>query len=181
MTATHDVKTVTTITPAELKRLLDEQPSLDLIDVRTPAEYRTMHVSAARHLPLGTLDASALKDDHNSNSDRPLYIVCQSGVRSRKACEALLQAGVNAVNVEGGTPACEKVGIEVTRGKQVMSLERQVRIGAGALVAIGTLLGVLVSPWFLVVPGFVGCGLIFAGVTDFCGMGLVLAKMPWNK
>jgi DUF2892 family protein len=85
------------------------------------------------------------------------------------------------VNVEGGTPACERAGLAVKRGRRVMSLERQVRIAAGALAAAGTLLSALVSPWFLVVPGFVGCGLVFAGVTDWSGMGMLLARMPWNR
>jgi hypothetical protein len=62
-----------------------------------------------------------------------------------------------------------------------MSLERQVRIAAGSLVVLGTVLGAFVHPAFLGLPAFVGAGLIFAGVTDTCGMGMLLARMPWNR
>ncbi len=173
--------TVRSITPEELKGLLALGHAIELIDVRTPVEYRGAHVTAASNKPLDKLDAEAIKAARADCADQPLYVVCQSGARSHKACEQLLASGVVAVSVEGGTPACEKAGVPITRGKAVISLERQVRIGAGSLVALGVLLGALVNPWYLVVPGFVGCGLIFAGVTDWCGMGLMLAKMPWNR
>ncbi len=173
--------TIQTITPEELGEMLVLDTQVDLIDVRTPAEYEGLHVEAARSVPLDALDARALSEQRVSPGEAPIYVVCQSGARSAKACEKLCEAGVVAVSVEGGTPACERAGLAVKRGKQILSLERQVRIGAGALVALGTLLGVTLSPWFLVVPGFVGCGLIFAGLTDWCGMGMLLAKMPWNR
>ena len=84
--------------------------------------------------------------------------------------------------VEGGMAAWEKMGLPVERGPSaVISIERQVRIGAGALVLIGTVLAWIVHPGFIVVPGFVGAGLVFAGITDYCGMGRVLCKMPWNR
>ncbi len=173
--------TLQTITPEELSELLVLDTQIDLIDVRTPAEYESVHVEAAMNVPLDGLNTGALAEQRRGSSETPVYVVCQSGARSRQACEKLCEAGVVAVSVEGGTPACERAGLVVKRGKQTLSLERQVRIGAGALVALGTLLAVVASPWFLVVPGFVGCGLIFAGLTDWCGMGMVLAKMPWNR
>lgn len=172
---------VQTITPEELAALLKQDGRVDLIDVRTPAEYGSVHVEAALNVPLDGLDTGALAEQRKSSSESPVYVVCQSGARSRQACEKLCEAGVVAVSVEGGTPACERAGLAVKRGKQTLSLERQVRIAAGAFVALGTLLAVVVSPWFLVVPGFIGCGLIFAGLTDWCGMGMLLAKMPWNR
>ena len=111
----------------------------------------------------------------------PVYLICRSGSRGKQACEKLLSAGYeNVVNVEGGTLAWEKAGLPVRRGKKVISLERQVRIAAGSLVLLGSLLGLL-SPWFFALPAFVGAGLVFSGVTDTCGMGLLLAKMPWNR
>ena len=85
------------------------------------------------------------------------------------------------MNVEGGTQAWEQAGLPVVRGKKTISLERQVRIAAGALVFLGTILGAAVSPYLLIIPGFVGAGLVFAGITDTCGMGMMLAKMPWNQ
>jgi rhodanese-related sulfurtransferase len=98
------------------------------------------------------------------------------------ACERLAAAGVaSVVNVEGGTLAWEKAGLPVVRGKKAMSLERQVRIAAGSLVLIGTVLGAFVHPYALGLAGFVGAGLVFAGITDTCGMGMLLARMPWNQ
>jgi rhodanese-related sulfurtransferase len=87
----------------------------------------------------------------------------------------------NLVNVEGGTLAWEQAGLPVVRGKEAISLERQVRIAAGSLVLLGTALGAFVHPAFLGLAAFVGAGLVFAGVTDSCGLGMLLARMPWNQ
>ena len=83
--------------------------------------------------------------------------------------------------VEGGTKAWEAAGLPVVRGQGMISIERQVRIGAGAMVLLGVVLGAWVDPYWFFLSGLVGAGLIFAGVTDWCGMGLLLAKMPWNQ
>ena len=85
------------------------------------------------------------------------------------------------VNVEGGTLACVEAGLPVVRGKKAISLERQVRIAAGSLVLLGVLLGWFVHPAFIGLSAFVGAGLVFAGITDTCGMGMMLARMPWNQ
>jgi rhodanese-related sulfurtransferase len=107
--------------------------------------------------------------------------VCRSGGRSQQACEKFLKAGfANVVNVEGGTLACENTGLPLVRGKKVISLERQVRIAAGSLVLLGVVLGWLVHPYLVGLSAFVGAGLLFAGLTDTCGMGMLLARMPWN-
>jgi rhodanese-related sulfurtransferase len=172
--------TVQTITPEELGELLVMDERVDLIDVRTPAEYESAHVQVARNVPLDALDPDDLIKHRKSPGDAPIYVLCPSG-EPGAACEKLQEAGMVGVCVEGGTPACERAGIAVKRGRRVLSLERQVRIVAGTLILIGTALSALVSPWFLIVPGFVGCGCIVAGVTNFCGMELILAKMPWNR
>ena len=83
--------------------------------------------------------------------------------------------------IEGGTDLWSERGLPVEKGKGSISLERQVRIVAGTLVFLGTLMGTVVNQYLLIIPGFVGAGLIFAGITDTCAMGLLLAKMPWNK
>lgn len=168
----------TTITPDHLRAQLDRA---DLIDVRTPAEFRSVHVDGARSMPLDSLDVRAVAESRPANAIGPTLVLCKSGGRAKKAWEQLAAAGHEAAVVEGGTDACVAAGLRCTRGRAVMSLERQVRIAAGALVFVGTVLGVTVTPWFLIVPGFVGAGLVFAGVTDFCGMGLLLAKLPWNR
>jgi rhodanese-related sulfurtransferase len=111
-----------------------------------------------------------------------LYFICRSGSRGKQACEKLLAAGlVDVVNVEGGTVAWEQAGLPVVRGKKSISLERQVRIAAGALVLMGALLAYFAHPVWIGLAAFVGAGLMFAGITDTCGMGMILARMPWNQ
>ena len=83
--------------------------------------------------------------------------------------------------MDGGMRAWLDAGLPVNRGVQRMSLERQVRIAAGFLSATGGVLALLVSPWFAAVPAFVGTGLVFAGVTDTCAMGMLLARLPYNR
>lgn len=171
--------TISTITPQDLATRLEGEQDLELIDVRTPVEYREVHVSFARNVPLDTLDITNFKE---RSSEQPLYVICRSGGRGQKACEALQAAGIeNVLNVSGGTLAWEAAGLPVLRGKKAISLERQVRIAAGSLVLLGVVLGVLVHPGFLGISAFVGAGLTFAGITDTCGMGMMLAKMPWNQ
>lgn len=173
---------VQTITPREVEELMRRGRAVDLIDVRTPVEYREVHAEAARSVPLDRLDPRAVMEARNGANEEPLYMICRSGSRGRQACEAFHAAGfANVVNVEGGTLAWERAGLPVTRGKKAVSLERQVRIAAGSLVMIGTALGAFVHPAFLGLSGFVGAGLVFAGVTDTCGMGMMLARMPWNR
>ena len=83
--------------------------------------------------------------------------------------------------MEGGTSAWQSAGLPVVKGKQVMSLERQVRIAAGALVVLGAVIGHFVHPGGFALSAFVGAGLVFAGITDTCGMGMLIARMPWNR
>ena len=152
------------------------------MDVRTPAEFATAHIPFARNVPLDRLDAKAVADERRAAPGEPLYIICQAGGRGRQACEKLAAAGcAQVINVEGGTGAWIAGGYPVTRGKQTISLERQVRIAAGSLVLVGVLLGVFVHIYLLGLAAFVGAGLIFAGITDTCGMGMLLARMPWNR
>ena len=157
-----------TITPIELQNLLSTQPDLPLIDVRTPVEFAEVHVPQARNEPLDTFKPR----------NEPVYLLCRSGNRAVKAAGKCPQAVV----VEGGTLAWIEAGLPVDRSpSKVISLERQVRIAAGSLVLTGAALGWLVHPGFYGLSALVGGGLIFAGITDFCGMGLLLAKLPWNR
>jgi len=173
---------VQTITPNELEGLRRREQAVDLIDVRTPVEYREVHADPARSVPLDRLDPRAVMEARNGTRHEPLYVICRSGSRGRQACEAFQAAGFsNVVNVDGGTLAWEQAGLPVVRGKKAVSLERQVRIAAGSLVVLGAALGAFVHPAFLGLAAFVGAGLVFAGVTDTCGMGMILARMPWNR
>jgi rhodanese-related sulfurtransferase len=168
--------------PVELSNLCKDGKKVDLVDVRTPVEYREVHVSYARNVPLDRLDPAAVMRGRNGSADEPLYLICRSGGRGRRACELFVEAGFpNVVNVEGGTTACVAAGLPVVRGKRAVSLERQVRAAAGSLVVFGAVLGWFVHPAFIGLSAFVGAGLIFSGITDTCGMGMILARMPWNN
>lgn len=172
---------VRTVRPRQLAELC-KNGRIDLIDVRTPVEYRELHATDARNVPLDRLDPAALMQGRNGSDDEPLYLICRSGGRGRQACEKFLGAGFpNVVNVEGGTLAWAECGLPVVRGQKAISLERQVRIAAGLLVLLGASLGWLMHPAFVGLSAFVGAGLVFAGVTDTCGMGMLLARMPWNQ
>lgn len=173
---------MTTITPAHLQQLLDSHSGLSVLDVRTPVEFAEVHVPQAHNVPLDKFDPKSLLASGRVKKDQPVYLLCRSGARASKAAEKLAKDGLdNGVVVEGGTLAWIDAGLPVNRGAaKVISLERQVRIVAGALVFIGVLLAIFVHPYFIALPGFVGAGLVFAGITDFCGMGLLLAKLPWN-
>ena len=171
---------IKTISASEVVRARPAGEPPCLIDVRTPSEFRALHAQGARSVPLDRLDPRALLE--NRDSTRPLYVLCQSGTRARKACEKFAAAGFdNALVIEGGTVAWEKAGGPVERGKRAMSLERQVRIAAGLLVLVGAILALTVNLWFLLLAAFIGAGLVFSGLTDTCGMGMVLAHMPWNQ
>jgi rhodanese-related sulfurtransferase len=170
---------VPSLSPRQLFDKLQAGQPVELIDVRTPAEFRAVHAAAARNIPLDRLDPVSLRQQCHG---RAIYTICRSGGRGRQACEKLLAAGFqNVVNVDGGTLAWEQAGLPVVRGAETISLERQVRIAAGSLVLLGCLLAYLVSPWWMLLAAFIGAGLVFAGVTDTCGMGMLLAKMPWNR
>lgn len=171
---------ISTITPEKLAELIHAGAAVELIDVRTPVEYREVHVSHARNVPLDQLNAAQFAA---GRSDRaPLYVICRSGSRGKQACERFLAAGyTNVVNVEGGTQAWDQAGLPVVRGKKAISLERQVRIAAGLLVLTGSVLGYFVSTYWIGLSAFVGVGLTFAGITDTCGLGMLLARMPWNQ
>jgi len=173
---------IQTIPLADIRRLLESGTPLTIWDVRTPAEFAAVHAQGARLMPLNKLDAAQITANR-THAEQPIYVICQSGARAGKACEKLTAAGVGAVlSIEGGTSAWESAGLPVVRGTgKVISLERQVRIAAGLMVFVGTLLAWLISPWFLILPGFVGAGLAFSGITNTCGMAMVLAKMPWNQ
>jgi rhodanese-related sulfurtransferase len=168
-----------TISPLELHSRLATQPGLALVDVRTPVEFAEVHVPQARNAPLDELQPGAVQVP----KDQPVYLLCQSGQRATKAAEKLAKQGfADPIVVEGGTLAWIAANLPVTRSAvKVISLERQVRIAAGSLVLIGVLLGWFVHRGFYGLAAFVGAGLVFAGITDFCGMGLLLAKLPWNR
>ena len=169
--------TVPTIDPRQVHERLHADGAR-LIDVRTPGEHRAEHVAGAELIPMDELDAAAIA----SRARAPIWLLCRTGRRARDVGEKLLAAGADDVRVvEGGLEAWREAGLATVRGKGAISLERQVRIAAGALVLLGVALAWLVHPAFIAVAAFVGAGLVFAGVTDYCGMAMLLAKLPWNR
>jgi rhodanese-related sulfurtransferase len=174
---TNEKSTTATVTVHEAKDQLGEAL---LLDVRTPAEYEEIHVAGSLLHPLGDLDPGQVRE-HMKGKSRCL-VLCRSGQRARQAADQLAAAGLAPVAVvEGGVLAWDGAGLPTNRGRKTMSLERQVRIAAGALVFTGALLGFFVNPLWMALSGFVGAGLVFAGLTDTCGMGMLIAKMPWNN
>ncbi len=170
-----------TVTPQELSQLRTAGKPVDLIDVRTPVEFREVHVDFARNVPLDNLDPEAIRAERQGEQGEPLYVICRSGARGKQACAQLAAAGLNVVNVAGGTSAWDAAGLPVVRGQKAVSLERQVRIAAGFLALLGAVLALAVHPYFALLSAVIGAGLMVAGITDTCGMAMVLARMPWNQ
>jgi rhodanese-related sulfurtransferase len=168
------------MTPRLLARQLAELPELRVLDVRTPGEYESAHIAGAYNVPLDTLAEHAR--EIQSQVSVPIVLVCQSGSRARRAEETLKTAGMPQLHVlDGGMNAWQAAGLAVRRTRVRVSLERQVRMAAGGLVAIGSLLALGLSPWFAVLPALIGSGLVFSGVTDTCTLGLLLGRLPYNQ
>ena len=150
-----------TILPNQLEELVESGAHIDVIDVRTPVEFRAAHLECALNVPLDRLDPTAVMASRNGNCEEPLYVVCRSGNRAEQASKQFAKAGyTNVVNVEGGMQACEIAGLPIVYGKKAISLDRQVRIAAGFLVLLGVVLGWLVHPAFFGLSAFVGAGLL---------------------
>lgn len=168
------------IQATDLSRSLQSDKNIALIDVRTPAEHGEVHIEGSKLMPLDRLDPAAMKEA--TAGAEQCVIICRSGQRAEQAYQKLAAAGCgNLAVLEGGVTAWESAGLPVKRGQKAMSLERQVRVAAGSLVLVGAALGTWVHPGFYGISAFVGAGLVFAGVTDWCGMAMLLAKMPWNQ
>ncbi len=167
-----------TIDPASLRKLLDQQ-AVNLVDVREPSEHAGERIPGSILLPLSKFDPGHVPFDANKLT----VLYCRTGNRSAQAAQQLFAAGIDEVaHLEGGMSAWVQAGYPTQVNKNApISLMRQVQIVAGSLVVIGTVFGAFVSPWFLILSGFVGSGLVFAGITDTCALGMLLAKMPWNQ
>ena len=159
--------------------LLQASADCLLIDVREYPEYAAGRVPGARLIPLGEIARRHAEIERS----KPVYVMCRTGRRSGEARERLLSFGFEEViNVTGGMVAWEAAGFPVERDERApWSLERQVRFAAGLLVLTGVLLSVFVAQPLIWLAGFIGAGLVFAAVTDTCAMGMMLARMPWNR
>ncbi|TVP60745.1 MAG: DUF2892 domain-containing protein [Nodularia sp. (in: Bacteria)] len=158
---------------------LTETEKVHLIDVREPSEYAAEHIPGAKVLPLSKFQPEQV--DFSGDSKVVLY--CQSGKRSNQAAQKLINAGFSDfAQLQGGITDWKQLNYPTKINKNApISLMRQVQIVAGSLVFTGTILGAFISPWFLILSGFVGAGLVFAGVSNTCAMAMLLAKLPYNQ
>ena len=156
-----------------------ENGDIHLVDVREQVEFAGSRVAEARSLPLSELEKRHTELDHS----KPIYVMCRTGRRSAEAQKLLARLGFqNVINVSGGIEEWRKNRLPLERDEKApWSIERQVRFAAGALVLSGVLLSIFVHPYFIAVPGLIGLGLVITAAIDWCGMGLLIAKMPWNR
>jgi rhodanese-related sulfurtransferase len=170
------------IRPLDLMTI--KTPDTCVLDVRTAAEIKALNLPGSLHIPLHELTPERLQAElakQGKNSGR-VYLLCQGGKRAQMAAEQLQgKIDTELVVIEGGISALKAANIPLNEGKGAMSLERQVRIAAGFLVLLGVVLGFQVDSNFFLLSGFVGAGLMFAGITDTCMMGMLIARMPWNR
>jgi rhodanese-related sulfurtransferase len=175
----------TNISPGELFQLQNQGDKIDLIDVRTAAEYNSGHIPGAMLLSLDDINDHNLEHQLGApqkRGDLPVYITCQSGFRAQQAADQFLQHGYSQlVLIEGGTEAWEKAGLPMKRCSKVISLERQVQIAIGTLLLLKVFFGFTLHELFFLAGALIGAGLILAGVTRWCGLARLLAMMPWNR
>lgn len=161
-----------------LNSKLKQQQAI-VIDVRTPAEYRSEHIPNSYLLPQDKVSIENLP-----KKNKTIVFVCRSGRRSVNVCEkfTINHPELDVYSLHGGINAWKEAGFStISSGKTIISLDRQIQIVAGSLVLTGVIIGAFVNPWFYLISGFVGAGLLFAGISGWCGMGKLLSLMPWNK
>lgn len=164
---------------AELRGLLASPTPPRVLDVRTPGEFETVHITGAYNVPLDLLREH--RDEIRAHLDEHVVLVCRSGQRAAQAEETLRKAGLGNVHIlDGGMNAWEAQGFSVNRGAQRWDLERQVRLVAGSIVAISILASIFVPGLKWVAFG-IGAGLMFAALSNTCMMGMLLAKLPYNR
>jgi rhodanese-related sulfurtransferase len=150
-----------------------------LLDVRTPAEFETLHIPGSYNVPLDTLREH--RNELLRHLDEDVVLICYSGIRAEQGEEALAQAGLHNLRVlDGGIASWEAIGAPITRGRQRWDLERQVRLATGSLVVVSGIAN-LALPGLHWIGAAVGAGLVFAAVTNTCAMGMMFAKLPYNR
>jgi rhodanese-related sulfurtransferase len=168
-----------TINPNQLNTWLQSKEAF-VIDVREPAEHSAHKIKGASLISLGNIDISTLPDV----GDKKIVLHCHSGRRSMQACEKLLKQNnhLELYNLEGGIMAWEKAGYPTEKSEHsFLPLDRQVQLAIGLLLIFFNFMGYYHTPIWFIMTGFIGIGLSIAGVTGFCGLAMVIAKMPWNQ
>ena len=172
--------TVTDLDARTLREWIEQHEDLIVIDVRSAAEFETVHIRGSYNVPLPLLSEHA--DELAERLGSRVVLVCQSGARAEQARTRLAGAGIgSALVLTGGVPGFAAAGGNVVRGTQRWDLERQVRLLAGSLVVAGLLAGKFISPKLRVLAGAIGTGLTFSAATNTCAMGQALSRMPWNR
>lgn len=180
MTTPSTAPAVTALDPQTLRTWIVEHQDLLVIDVRSAAEFESMHIRGSYNVPLPLL--SEHTDELAARLGSCVVLVCQSGARAEQARQRLGMAGIHGAYVlTGGAPGFAAAGGDVVRGKDRWDLERQVRLAAGSLVVLGLAGGRFVSPKIRMLAGAIGTGLTLSAATNTCAMGQALSAMPWNR
>jgi rhodanese-related sulfurtransferase len=176
--ASNDI-TVINLDPNQLAERL-KNSEVVLVDVREDFEYGAEHIEGSTHIPLGRITREEVD---RVIGGKPVVFQCRSGKRSVDAAHKFGKDGEHIFHLAGGINGWKEAGHAVVtpKGAPKIDVMRQVQMTAGSLVLLGVILGAFVSPWFLILSGFVGSGLIFAGMSGWCGMAKLLGSMPWNK
>jgi rhodanese-related sulfurtransferase len=177
MTAIPQQCELVEVSPEMVERWLAEGDTV-LVDVREDYEHATERIEDTHHHPLSKFSAEQLREVADQ---KRLVFHCRSGKRSAEAAAKLGDA--QAFHLQGGIEGWKSSGRATIRSESAPKLDvmRQVQIVAGSLIVFGVVCGVFISSWFLSISAFVGCGLIFAGTTGWCGMAMLLSRMPWNR
>lgn len=171
---------VTALDPQKLQSWFQEHKDLVVIDVRSAAEFESLHIRGSYNVPLPLL--SEHTDELAARLGSRVVLVCQSGARAEQARQRLGGAGIGTAYVlTGGVPGFAAAGGDVVRGKARWDLERQIRLAAGSLVVLGLAGGKFVSPKIRLLAGAIGTGLTFSAATNTCAMGQAISAMPWNR
>lgn len=174
------MKNANIISAQDLYDLVSKQLSENtiIIDVRTPAEYRSEKIEGSMNFPLDSIDSCA----DTIKIYKKIYIVCSTQNRAIKACEVLKEQGCNDVIVVlGGISSWKNKNYPLIEGKKIISLSRQVQISAGGLIVLAVILSLLIHINFVYLSGIISLGLLYTGLSGTCYAAMVLSKMPWNK
>ncbi len=173
------------IAPRQFQSMINQGNRPYLIDVRMPVEYRTEHAEGAVQLPLDDLNPETYESylqDHKISREEPVFLICKSGSRAKKAAQLLRRFGHQKIGVvEGGTEAWRRAGLPIQRNGNFLPLERQIQIAIGVLLITKVAFGFTIHELFFVATAMIGVGLIVAGTTNWCGLARLLALMPWNR
>lgn len=148
-----------------------------LVDVRSPLEFESEHISESINIPLGEMANRAFELKKEAN----IVLVCRTGNRALRANDLLARHSYKTIVMDGGIEKWKQENLPVIEGKKVISLERQTQLTIGIILLLSVAAGFIFNQWFFLVPAFIGAGLTFAGLSGTCGLALLIAQAPWNK